>query len=222
MKKIVLGAVVAAMLMLVPSVFAVPALQLYIDGATYDAGTQTWVTSASSFDLYVIGLAGQNDVLVSMALDGGPDGCSVDVNGSNYNTFTYGFPPLANDPSIHDGGEDLSPHGIFPAWYTEFSAGSYGDVGKIGDVPEGTWDPTDGYLPGAGGQRGEFRKFTINVNGDCGVHFDAYTLNEDGTVKSFAPFSHDAERTPGVPEPATMLLFGLGLAGASITRRFKK
>ena len=38
--------------------------------------------------------------------------------------------------------------------------------------------------------------------------------------REFAPFSHDGEAV--IPEPATMLLFGLGLAGAGIVRRFKK
>ena len=37
------------------NVFAIPLLQLYIDGGSYDAATETWVISQSSFDLWVIG-----------------------------------------------------------------------------------------------------------------------------------------------------------------------
>lgn len=229
MRKLILGSVLAATCLIVPVANAIPNIQLYVAGGSWDAATETWVTSSSTFDLYVIAKSGINNVKVSMALDRAPGGCSVDVNGTNYNSFTYGYPPLSNDPATWDGGsEDLAKHGIYPAWFTEFNAGNYGNSGKIGDATGGgTWLPTSGYLPGAGGTRGEFRKFSIKVNGDCGVHFDAYTLNSDGTIDKFAPFSHDAEKTgktppPGVPEPASMLLFGLGLAGASIARRLKK
>ena len=67
---------------------------------------------------------------------------------------------------------------------------------------------------------GEIKMFTLSVTGAVALHFDAYTLNADGTIDEFAPFSHDAEFL--VREPATMLLFGIGIAGAGVVRRFRK
>ncbi len=204
---------------------AVPSLQLYIDGATYDYGSETWISYTNDFDLYVIGNGNLGNVLVSMALSTPegttPTGISVDVDGSTYNSWTWGYAPLSNDPLVWDGGnDDLQTHGIYPAWYTEFNAGNFGLVDGVGDVqPPSTWNPTMGYILG-GNHVGEFRSYHISVTGDAFVHFDAYTLNEDGSIDEFAKFSHDAGT--GIPEPATMLLFGLGLAGAGVVRKLRK
>lgn len=203
---------------------AVPSLQLYIDGAVYDGDTQTWISYSNDFDLYVIGNGNLSDVLVSMALStpeaGDPSGVTVEVNGTPYNSWQWGYSPLENDPAIWDGGGDLPTHGIYPAWYTEFEAGDFGEVGGIQDVqPPSTWNPTMGYIPG-GNHLGEYKMYSISITGDAFVHFDAYNLNPDGTIDQFAPFSHDAGT--GVPEPATMLLFGLGLAGAGVVRKLRK
>ena len=37
------------------SAMAIPVLQIYIDGADYDSTTETWITTDSTFDLWVIG-----------------------------------------------------------------------------------------------------------------------------------------------------------------------
>jgi len=234
MKKVLIA--LTALLFFAPSLFAVPRLQLYIDGATYDDATETWVTSASTFDLYVIGNGTYDEVFVSMALEGlgelgDPSGSGVDVNGVSYPTgsWTWGYAPLSNVAATWNGGQDLPKHDIYPAWYTEFSAGAFSEVGGIGDVVADSaaahgdpyWLPTDGYIPG-GNHLGEYKKFTVSVSGAYGVHFDAYTIADDGTIEYFAPFSHDASYGGKVPEPATMLLFGIGLAGTGIVRRLRK
>lgn len=227
--------IVALILTVAPAAFSLPSIQLAIDGAEWDAATETWITSASTFDLYVIGKAGLNDVHVSMALGDfapgdDPNTAGVSIGGvGTVDPFVYGYAPASYFPSSWNGGNnDLPKHDIFPAWYTEFNAGDFGAVGGLGNVNpdsaaaagESLWLPTDGYIAG-GNHIGEFRKFTISVSGSAAVHFDAYTLNDDGTIDKFAPFSHDAGTT-SVPEPATMLLVGLGLAGAGVYRKFRR
>ncbi len=224
MKRIVLGTVFL-FIALSTSAFAVPGLQLFIDGATYDDVTGTWITTSNTFDLYVIAKDGMQDVHVAMAIEDfamndDPNAAGVAVNGvGSYAPWTYGYAPLDNDPSIWNGGSaDLAKHGVYPAWYSEFYAGSFGNSGKIGDATGGNWSPVSGGVA-PGNTYGSWRKFSIEVLGTHAIHFDAYTLNADGTIDQFAPFSHDAA---AVPEPTSLALFGLGLAGAGYFRRKKK
>ena len=218
MKKL---AVMAAVFMAIigGSANAVPTLQLFIAGGAYDNLTDTWVTHSSTFDLYVIGA---NDILrnvmVSMALDlphsTNPNGTAgIGVNGTLYNHWTYGTPNL------------LPPHDIYPAWYTEFNAGNYGFVGRVGDVNDG-YDPSNGYLH-HGHTWGQYRRFHITLDGTDFSHFDAFLYTygcNHRTRIEFAPFSHDAESSGGgtVPEPGTMALFGLGSLGMGIIRKIRK
>jgi hypothetical protein len=78
--------------------------------------------------------------------------------------------------------------------------------------------------PGAP-KKGNIWKFQIETSYSW-LGFDAYaysTSRQDPDVFTKAPFSHNAESVPGtpVPEPTTMVLFGLGAAGLGIVRRFK-
>ena len=69
---------------------------------------------------------------------------------------------------------------------------------------------------------GKIFKYQISTNYNW-IHFDAYGFFRESDDKfTFAPNSHDAERSGGdVPEPTTMILMGLGLAGVSLLKRKK-
>ncbi len=229
MKKTLL--VLTIGLLIAPGAYAVPHLQLFIDGATYDWDTQTWVLATTgSVDLYVISAKEEHyDVLVSMALSGfgggNPSGI-VSVSGFDNapSPWTWGFGPIASAPGF-DGNEDLPPHGVFPTWFAEVNTEDYGLTGFVGDVQPGSdfWDPTING-PGPANAQGQFKVFSLSIDAPLGtsVHFDAYTLI-DGKLDEFAPFSHDASTTI-VPEPGTILLMSSGLLGLwlSAIRRRKR
>ncbi len=228
-------------LMVAPAANAVPDLQLFIDGATYDFDTQTWVLATTgSVDLYVISAnETHDDVIVSMALSGfdrppdsGPNGV-VSVSGFGgpaIEDWVYGFGPIST-VDTWDGSDDLPRHGIFPTWYAEVNTEDYDMSQMVGDVQPGPdfWDPSiDG--PGPANASGQFKVFSLSIDAPLGtsVHFDAYTLMDNGlladiVIDEFAPFSHDATTTI-VPEPGTILQMSTGLLGLGLSaiRRRKR
>jgi len=223
----------ALMVILAAAAYAVPDIQLFIDGATYDWDTQSWVsTSAGSVDLYVVSANDtKSDVIVCLALGegGDPRDMNVDFAGTAIDPgeWLYGNPPLP--PEWNHSG-DLARHSIYPAYFAEVHTGSYGIGMNVGDVqpvsPGGEyWDPTSTpEFPGApANAMGEWKMFTVDITGPVGsaIHFDAYTLNPDGTIDAFAPFSHDATTTI-VPEPGTIVLLGSGLLGLGLAAYRKR
>lgn len=212
MKKVLLATLLLAFL--APAAFAVPALQIYVPGGTYNAGTQTWESVGSSFEIWVIAADIDTkplfDITLVAALGKGvaPVNDGIDIGGHSYqaNEFHFGTPPYT------DPDNALPPHDVYETNYAEFLIGnSSGPFETVYDMQPGE----------TGSAVGRIYKYQVDVTGYDWVHFDAYAYNETGRRK-FAPFSHDAETGTTIPEPATMVLMGLGLAGAGLARRFRK
>ena len=143
-KNFMKKALLAGLLMNSVSAFAIPTLQLDIDGGTYDPVTQTIIKTGTSFDVYAYGIQpnGNNapditgiQYYLSAALTG-PSG-QVPEGNVNLGSFTYdlglgsttvnvttdmvfGTPPLDTFLQAFDNG-DLSTHGIFPTYFTQIA-----------------------------------------------------------------------------------------------------
>jgi hypothetical protein len=227
-----LGFAFALVLGGVTSAAAIPVLQLYIDGASYDPVTETWLGSATSFDLWVIGIPPVGGVKISIAFTTGETG-SITLTPTTAGDFDG--VPGDDDTSLPGGGVQskseadasadgavpvrgdgslLPSHGIYGPGvsFLEFALGHF----TLADSPIGDYQGAPASFP----MVGQIDVYAVTVTGfGSGIHIDAYgyqvSAASDGRVKAVsAPFSHDAE----LPEPSALLLLGAGLGMAAVRR----
>jgi hypothetical protein len=232
-------AALVAVLLLAPAANAIPHLQIYIEGATYDASLESWVTSASNFKLWVVGNVSQDgaiyDVKLSAALYG--SGGSISIAPTTTSLLTDPSTPIAPTDEGGDtlkwmsGSIDYSPAFTPVLHHDEFANADAYQFWRIGDMmsmdsPIGDFQTS---FPTEFPNMGQINVYDISVSGWDRVHFDAFdhtvTTLENGkelTKWWFAPPSHDGTGGGVIPEPGTLALLGLGLAGLGAKLRRKK
>lgn len=226
MKRMLQALLVSACLGAAATAHAVPALQLYSEGAVWDAVNETWVINSNSFDLWVLGDVSQGVI--------DPTYLSASFYGTGTLTLTPTTTSVVTDPSTPtnpvDLGSDESQFSGNQAFtggvqnhdeYANADSHNFWSLGAMTLMDSPIYDYTNG-----GGSPsndwGQINVYHVDISGYDEVHFDAFgSQNVNGTVKFVkAPFSHDATGggTPPIPEPGTLAMMGAGLAGLAVRR----
>jgi len=228
------------------NVAAIPILQLYIEGATYDP-EKGWYYPGHSFRLWTIANIsgpGRDDgspitnVRLSAVYDdpGVPVTISITpalIGGSgNYNGFTDSSLPAAPTwlRTVTDGSTPLIGGSKYLPPHDEYGAGNFWQEFNLGNFTLSDSQIADFIaafpLPGVFGA--QINAYDVVVTG-ADVHFDLYgQVTDRGRISNvFATPGHDATDGPvttldaiaAIGTPNTLALFAIGTLGFWFTRR---
>jgi hypothetical protein len=186
---------------------AIPVLQIYIDGATYDSETQTWVTSLSDFDLWMVGDVDAHGPIQNVKLVVSYFGLAGSITFTPATTSRITDPSTPAAPVLATSGTGLHPvlpaHGIFnDATLHHWEDLALGNLSLV-DSPIGDYNGSATF-PTSFPDQGQVNVYRVHVEGWMKVHFDGYgtTVNTNNGRETTwkTPFSHDGQ----VPvQPAT-------------------
>lgn len=247
---------------------AFPKLQLTIAGGNYVGGTdETTYATSNSFSLIAVltpGNGAKTSDITAMLADTyrisaavtpkttppGFDLGSFTFNGTNVavtGDMVYGVAPIDTVAGQTSDPGDLSDHGIFDTYFTEFDF-QFSSLNEVAPFDAQTTTPSAPFTPtGTGAFYHVFPVDVTSLSAQSAIHFDLYNTNlctndkgqcnvvADVDVDDFAPFSHDAQSGPGgdegggtpptgnpVPEPDAGILLGLGLMAIAVSRIRRK
>lgn len=229
MKKLILAVTVLMLLFLPLTAFAIPDLQVYIEGGSY--GTQgsdedTWFSSDNPFKLWVLGQTKKNSnaeivpirdvtlVITYPTAELGTITLEWTTASPFYNTW------IGSDPGVPtifnlEGFGGWPNNAILPPHYPAQAGFSYyllsiSDFTRA-DSYVGDWAHAGVPPPFSNPlfPNGEIHAFEISFTGFSYLHFDVTGYQNDKYINN--PFSHDASVV--VPLPNTLLLLGTGILG---------
>ena len=154
-RNLIVAVILAALVCVPTAALAIPTLQLYIEGASYDTATDTWTLVGTSATLWVLGDVGHDgtisNVLLTVAY---PSGVSGTINLSP-TMATGGLLPAPGDPSTPGAPTLVGAPSSATGPGGSSSCGTNGTNGTLPCLSDGSTLPSHG-MYGAGIQWQEF------------------------------------------------------------------